>query len=77
MKKLLTILLALSFIGFLNADPDRKGKHKHFEKMDADKDGKITKAEWTAKHEARFTEADANKDGAVQKRTSFYQNRCQ
>jgi Ca2+-binding EF-hand superfamily protein len=72
MKKLLTILLALSFIGFLNADPDKKGrgkghkgKHNHFEKMDTDKDGKVTKAEWTAKHEAKFAKADANNDGVV------------
>jgi len=33
--------------------------------MDADKDGKVSRAECAAHHDAMFTKADANKDGYV------------
>lgn len=33
-------------------------------KMDADKDGKVSSAEWSADKAASFTRLDANKDGA-------------
>ena len=38
---------------------------KHFQKMDADGDGKITRAEHTAAAKKMFSESDANKDGIV------------
>lgn len=34
---------------------------------DANKDGKITKEEWTAHHNAMFEHMDANKDGTISK----------
>ena len=38
---------------------------KHFNVMDADKDGKVSKKEFDEGHKAKFTEMDANKDGFV------------
>lgn len=35
------------------------------EKMDADKDGNISKQEWQNHHDEKFAELDANKDGAI------------
>ena len=40
---------------------------KMFEKMDADGDGSITKAEFDTFHDQRFDEIDADKDGKVTK----------
>ena len=34
---------------------------------DTNKDGKITKEEWTAHHDAMFSHMDANKDGVISK----------
>jgi uncharacterized low-complexity protein len=34
---------------------------------DANRDGKITKEEWTAHHNAMFEHMDANKDGTISK----------
>lgn len=48
-----------------------KGKHgprgaEHFmQKIDTDKDGKVSKAEWNAKGDAMFNESDTNKDGFI------------
>ena len=33
--------------------------------MDANNDGKVSKEEWQAHHEQRFTEIDADKDGSI------------
>ncbi|WP_041948383.1 EF-hand domain-containing protein [Turneriella parva] len=38
---------------------------KMLEKMDADKDGKISKQEWQAHHDKKFIELDADKDGVI------------
>lgn len=46
------------------------GKRHHgkfFEKVDTDKDGKISKAEHQAKSDEMFTKMDADKDGFVTK----------
>lgn len=40
---------------------------KHFEMMDADGDGKVTREEAKAHHEARRAEADTNGDGKISK----------
>lgn len=40
---------------------------KMLEKIDTDKDGKISKQEWQTHHEQHFTELDADKDGFVTK----------
>jgi Ca2+-binding EF-hand superfamily protein len=47
--------------------PMKEGKHhvKKFEKMDENKDGSVTKAEFDAMHQAHFIKMDQNKDGAV------------
>ncbi|MEO8767361.1 MAG: hypothetical protein ABI363_03345 [Nitrosospira sp.] len=34
---------------------------------DTNKDGKVTKEEWTAHHNAMFEHMDANKDGVIEK----------
>ncbi len=45
---------------------DKKGYHgKMFEKVDADKDGAISKAESDAFHEKKFKEKDLNSDGKI------------
>ncbi len=41
-----------------------KGK-RHFEKMDSDGDGSISKAEWIAQHTTMFDKIDADADGVV------------
>ena len=51
----------------------KRGKHrgKHMKRMlqkiDTNKDGKISKQEWSTHHEQRFAEIDANKDGNLTK----------
>ena len=46
-----------------------KGKGMgNFEAMDADKDGKISKEEWTNFHNKMFDDADTNKDGSLDKK---------
>lgn len=47
-----------------------KGKAHHghmFDKLDTDKDGSVTKAEFDAVNAKHFTEMDANSDGKVTK----------
>ena len=74
MKKILTLFLAAGLAATLTCDlatAQRKGKKGHrgakiFEKLDTNKDGKITEAE-AGKRWARLSKADANKDGAVTK----------
>jgi hypothetical protein len=48
---------------------DAKGKKpeggKMFETFDANKDGGISKQEWQASHDKKFTDMDGNKDGKV------------
>lgn len=76
MKKalLMTSIAAILASGMAYAnDHDGKGKkgHKHhgkmFERVDADHDGVITKAESDAFHEQKFKEMDANSDGKITK----------
>ncbi|VAW05530.1 hypothetical protein MNBD_ALPHA01-69 [hydrothermal vent metagenome] len=43
----------------------KKKAKKHFDKMDADGDGKISKAEFDAKGERGFTRMDKNDDGML------------
>ncbi len=38
---------------------------KMLEKIDTDKDGKISKQEWQTHHDEKFAELDADKDGAI------------
>lgn len=49
--------------------PARKGPEsmpvRMFGAMDSNKDGRISREEWQAHHEQRFTEMDADKDGSV------------
>lgn len=74
MKKPVLALLALS----LFATPALAEEHKgpggpggrpgpdHFiKKIDTDKDGKVSKAEWNAKGDAMFNDSDTNKDGFI------------
>ena len=41
------------------------GADMFFDKVDTDKDGKISKAEFSAKGDEMFAESDANKDGFI------------
>jgi Ca2+-binding EF-hand superfamily protein len=76
MKKRLFAMFLFTFISFcfslvLAQDTPKKV----FSQMDSDKDGKVTKDEFTAFHmdlatkarEARFNQLDTNKDGKVTK----------
>jgi hypothetical protein len=48
--------------------PMMKGKGMcKLESMDANKDGKVSKDEWTAFHNKMFDDADGNKDGSIDK----------
>jgi Ca2+-binding EF-hand superfamily protein len=70
-------LIALSLVittslcaGVALADGDKEGKRgsRHdgmFERMDANKDGKITKAEARQTSEERFKKVDTNKDNVI------------
>lgn len=44
-----------------------RGPDKFFEKVDTDKDGKISRAEFAAKGDEMFKEADTNNDGFITK----------
>lgn len=73
MKKHVLAALALSLLAtpVLAESTDTKSPHggrgpDHFmSKVDADKDGKVSKAEWSAKGEKMFNESDSNKDGFI------------
>ena len=79
MKKLITIsiLTALAGVAVASAQPDAGAANKgecggrggfamhHFEQMDANKDGKVTRAEMLSGATQHFDKADANKDGKV------------
>lgn len=71
-------LIALSVVGLFalpalaeEGPGGPKGMHKgagHFiEKVDSDKDGKVSRAEFQAKGDAMFKEADSNNDGFITK----------
>lgn len=49
-----------------DGDHHKRGGH-HFTKMDTNKDGVITRAEFTAKMNKMFDKMDANKDGKITK----------
>lgn len=65
-------VLGLSAPAFADHHGDKKDMHKKMEKhmmkkMDTDGDGKISKAEADAHHEAKFKKMDANGDGFITK----------
>jgi Ca2+-binding EF-hand superfamily protein len=76
-KLLLTTALGLCAMGIaatpaladhhMDDKPYKPGKHKMFEKMDADGDGVISKAEFIQAHEKRFNELDADGNGTISK----------
>lgn len=45
--------------------PGGRGPDRFMTKVDGDKDGKVSKAEWDAKGTKMFNESDANKDGFI------------
>ena len=45
----------------------RGGPMQHFQAMDGDQDGKISKTEFLKPKEEKFNEADKNKDGFIDK----------
>lgn len=42
-----------------------RGPEHFISKIDGDKDGKVSKAEWQAKGDAMFNESDTNHDGFI------------
>ena len=71
MKKLLMFsAAALALASPANAEEgtgDKPHRQGMLEKIDADKDGAISKAEFMAFHEQRFAEMDTNSDGIISK----------
>jgi len=76
MNKTLFVFLLLIVTAFSLSAKHHKGDHpgkgmkgpmhaKMLEKIDTDKDGKISKQEWQTHHDQKFTELDADKDGAI------------
>lgn len=74
MKTLFTVTVALGLVlasASSFAHNHMKGKHmgKHmeeeFKKADTNSDGKLSKEEWTAKHNAKFADMDSNSDGMI------------
>lgn len=75
MKKTAAVLALVLFASPVLAEEmttqgGHEGHHRpgpgHFlKKVDADKDGKVSKAEFTAQGDKMFGEADANKDGYI------------
>lgn len=65
-----TIALVIGVSSIAAAQGDCKGEHKGrgahmFERLDTNKDGKITRAESKTLADQRFTSMDTNKDGAI------------
>lgn len=77
MKTTLGMLLLLAAASIMAMEPGegrmRKGRKglkgpmmgHMFQMMDTDKDGKVSKQEWQAHHDKRFSELDADKDGFI------------
>jgi Ca2+-binding EF-hand superfamily protein len=66
------IAVALGATAFAQTGPGTKSpgerfRTQFFERLDADKDGKITKPEYEASRSAEFKAADKNGDGAISK----------
>jgi hypothetical protein len=63
--------LALSSPALAEEGKDGKPHHQGMmEKLDTDKNGSVSKAEFLAFHEARFAEIDTNSDGTISKEES-------
>lgn len=62
MKKLRYAALVALFAGMVSANP---AKEKMFERMDADKDGRVTRKEYLDFFAAAFKAQDKNKDGVL------------
>ena len=64
----LPLLLAAAAVGLtaVAAPADAHRGLRMFRQADADKDGKVTRAEFEAARNARFAGIDANKDGALE-----------
>lgn len=56
-----------------------RGPEHFMEKVDANKDGKVSKEEWNAKGDAMFNESDTNKDGFISKEEAqaFHEKRME
>lgn len=67
----LILLGAVTLLGYNSAlakgPHGQKGEKAYFDKMDTDKDGKISKEESMAKHDERFNAMDADSDGFLTK----------
>jgi len=64
-KKKITVLACSFALCGLPSAVAGNDADKHFKKMDADGDGRITRAEHAVGAKLMFTECDANRDGVV------------
>ena len=67
MKFLVLIVLGFSLVNCAHhrKHPMMGDKGMHFEMMDTDKDGKVTRDEFDKAHGSMFAKMDANKDGVI------------
>jgi hypothetical protein len=63
------VAMIMAAPAFANEDMANKmdGHGGMWAAMDTNNDGKVTKDEWNAAHEKKFTETDANNDGVISK----------
>ncbi len=65
MWTVLALALAALFVVIIPAKAKEERGSNRLEKMDTDKDGKVSKDEWTAYYSERFTELDADGNGFI------------
>lgn len=65
MMKLFTILVFAFAVLGLSAHGKGNMMKKHFQEMDTNGDGKVSKEEWAAFHETKFSSLDKDGDGFV------------
>ncbi|MCB0340628.1 MAG: hypothetical protein H6626_13535 [Pseudobdellovibrionaceae bacterium] len=67
MKLIFLLPVILFFVGCAQRPFKGHGMAEHFNMMDADGDGKVSKKEFDTGHEKHFSEVDADKDGFITK----------
>jgi Ca2+-binding EF-hand superfamily protein len=63
----IALIASLAAFGFASAALARPGGEDHFDRLDANEDGKVTQNEMSDRQRELFADADANDDGALTK----------